>query len=220
MRKLCSVLFSILSVFILMLFITPDVKAGGEFILENLEVGIYGTAVVPEKDNFDSTNGAGGYLRYHLTDDISEFNKFSIEIAAEYAQWDFSTNVSGAEGSISGNLDVVPVMCGLLYSFTDSESFRSYIGGGFTGIIINGETSGALSPGGISTIDFDNAIGGHFCAGIDWKITKKISFNVDAKYTIASSDTTETVTDSNYTLIFEDMDMNNFTFRGGLAYKF
>ena len=179
---------------------------------DKLEAGAYGILVVPAKDNFDTTGGGGGYLRYYVTDNIA------IEGAAEYAQWDFAADTAGATGQLTGTLDVIPIMGTILYAAEVGHSVRGYIGGGVTGMLVNGSATGTLTPGGTGKIEFDDGIGGHICAGLDWQATKNIILNLDGKYTWLTSDTVETV-DSG-TLTFEDMDMDNFTLRGGATYKF
>lgn len=187
---------------------------GIEGVEGKLEAGAYGILVIPEKGNFDTAGGGGGYLRYYITENIA------IEGAAEYAQWDFSTDVSGASGTLTGDLDVIPIMGTLLYCFPAAYHYNitSYIGGGITGMFIDGDATGTLTPGGTGKISFDDAIGGHICGGIDWKMTENIFFNLDAKYTWAVSETSESVDTG--TLTFDDMDMYNATIRGGLSYKF
>lgn len=177
-----------------------------------IEAGAYGTLVVPEKGNFDTTGGGGGYLRYYLTENIA------LEGAGEYAQWDFTTDVVGASGQITGDLDVIPIMATLLYAIDCNYNLNIYIGGGFTAMIIDGDATGTLTPGGNAKIEFDEALGGHVCAGLDWKMTDQVLFNIDAKYTWATSETSETVDTG--TLTFDDIEMNNFTLRGGISYKF
>jgi outer membrane protein len=177
-----------------------------------VQLGAYGMLVVPQKGNFDTTGGGGGYLRYFFTDNIA------IEGAVEYAQWDFKTDVGGATGQLKGDLDIIPIMATLQYHFGNFGNYSTYVGGGFTGMVIDGEAKGTLDPGGNGKITFDDAIGGHICGGLDWKLSDNILFNLDAKYTWARSKTSESV-DSG-TLTFDDMDMYNFTLRGGITYKF
>jgi len=176
------------------------------------DIGGYGTVVVPSEENFNITAGGGGYLRYYVTENVV------IEGAAEYSQWDFGTTPANVDGDIEGDLDVLPLMATLLYYYPASQQLNIYAGGGFTGILIDGEATGTLSPGGTGTIEFDNAIGGHVCGGFDYMVADSIFLNLDAKYTWATSDTSETVTTGS--LSFPDMDMDNLTTRGGLSYRF
>lgn len=214
MNKKFFGIFCVLFVGIAIIISTNKAEAGELFNDKNLEIGAYGALVVPSKSNFDSTGGGGGYLRYRMTE------KLSLEASAEYDQWDFTTDVTGATGNLTGTIDVLPIMGSLLYYFSKSDNFSAYVGGGITGMLIDGNATGTLNPGDTGTISFDNAVGGHLSLGLDWGINDNISFNLDGKYTFAESKTSETLEDTNYVLTFEDMDMSNFTMRGGLSYKF
>ena len=185
-----------------------------ESLADSVEGGLYGLLTVPSKDNFDTTGGGGGYLRYYVTENIA------VEAAMEYSQWDFSTTVSGATGTLSGDLDVIPLMGTLQYHYLVNDNLHAYVGGGISGFIIDGSATGTLSVGGGSKIDFDNAIGGHLSGGLNWNATENLLLNVDLKYTWVTSETTESTSTAGTALVYEDMDLTNLGLRGGLSYKF
>src|SRR4030042_4579805 len=84
-----------------------------------VEVGGYGLIMAPQKGNFDTAGGGGGYLRYFFTENIA------LESALEYAQWDFSTSGTGATGTLTGDLDVLPLLGTLQYHFNTGSNFSS-----------------------------------------------------------------------------------------------
>lgn len=179
-----------------------------------LSAGVYAMVVAPEKGNFDTTGGGGAYVDYRLTENLV------LEGAVEYAQWDFSVDATGAAtGTLTGDLDVIPLIGTLQYRFDTSESFIPYVGAGITAMLIDGDASGTLSNGASATISLDDAIGGHICGGFDYKVQENLLVNLDLKYTWAVSDTTESAT-AGTTVTFDDMDMHNATARIGIKYLF
>lgn len=180
---------------------------------DKVELGVYAMGVFPEAKEFETaTPGGGGYLRYYVSDSIA------IEGSVEFARWDFESVLPGFSGKMTGDLDVVPIHGTVMYIYNSAYNIKFYLGGGITGMLIEGDVRGTLTPGGNAQITFDNGLGAHLGGGVNWAFTKDLWINADAKYTWVKSETNETLDTG--TLIYDDMDMHNYALRGSVAYKF
>lgn len=180
---------------------------------QSFEVGSYGMYVVPLKENFSRVPGGGGFVRYRF------HQKFSAEIAAEFARWKFETTIGGTTGTITGNVKIIPITGTFRYHFWENDRWLTYLGIGPTGmLILNREASGTLTPGGAATIRFDHAVGGHATLGMALRMANHWYLSLDPKYTWIRSKTTETVAVGSFT--FDNANLQNFTFPLGVIYQF
>ncbi|MBI4335061.1 MAG: outer membrane beta-barrel protein [Candidatus Omnitrophica bacterium] len=188
--------------------------AEGENPLKNrVGLGGYGNMAAQRLSNFDTGFGGGGYLRYMPLDYIALESSFDAQV------WDFSTSVSGASGTISGDFTVMPLSFTAAFAYPTMEGkLYYYAGGGIDYVFIDGSAKGTLSPGGAATVEYDNTFGGHISGGIDWLFANNWALNFDMKYTWISPDVSTTVQTG--TLTVTDDEFDNLAMRIGVAYYF
>jgi outer membrane protein W len=184
-------------------------------LLKRLGVGVYGVYTEQKVDNYDSCFAPGGYIRYMPMDNLAFETSFDVQ------SWDFDTVVSGATGNLTGDFTVMPLSLTALLTYPLYEGkFHPYVGGGLDILFIDNDVSGTLTPGGVSTVEYDTGVGGHVSTGADWMLNENFVLNLDMKYTWCSPDVSTTTSEAGTTLNVSDDPFDNLALRMGLAYYF
>ena len=176
------------------LAVVPNESADIEVIGGDTRIS---NAYIPELD-----------LTYFFTENIA------AELILGTAQHDVEA-ISTAVGDIDlGDVRLLPPTLTVQYHF-DGGIVHPYVGAG-----INYTLFFDADPGPVADdVDYDSSIGFAFQFGMDFDITDKWFFNVDAKYLLLNTDVTVNATTALGATVGADVDINPFIGGFGIGYR-
>lgn len=182
------------------------------------QVRLRAIAVVPnESATIDVLGGDASITNDYVPElDLTYF--FTKNIAAELilgtTQHDVKA-VSTAVGDIPlGDVRLLPPTLTMQYHFI-GKNIKPYLGAGINYTLFFDENSGPVAD----KVTYDNALGFAFQVGLDFKITDKWFFNIDAKYLLLNTDVTVDATSALGATVGADVDINPFIAGVGIGYK-
>ncbi len=175
--------------------VTPDESAEIEAIGGDADIS---TAVVPEFD-----------ITYFLN------SNWSLELILATTNHDVSA-INTAVGNIDlGDVWLLPPTLTFQYHFTSMSNFRPYLGAGLNYTIFYGADEGTVAD----NVDYDNAVGFAFQAGIDYMLNDRWFINADVKKILLNTDATVNATSALGATVGADVDIDPWVFGIGIGIK-
>lgn len=176
--------------------VTPDESADIEAIGGDADIS---TAVVPEFD-----------ITYYLN------SNWSLELILATTNHDVSA-INTAVGNIDlGDVWLLPPTLTFQYHFTSMGNFRPYLGTGLNYTIFYSADEGPVAD----NVDYDNAVGFAFQAGIDYMLNDRWFINADVKKILLNTDATVNATSALGATVGADVDIDPWVFGVGFGIKF
>jgi len=178
--------------------------------LHNWQVRLRAIDVAPAESSTVSNSGkivAGSRLAPEL--DISYF--FSENVSAELILATTKHKMDERGPNINlGDVWVLPPTLTAQYHFTNASPFVPYIGAGVNYTIFYN-----VSPGGVSSIKYENGFGYALQAGFDYKLDQHWMLNADIKKIFLNTDAKV-----NGGAVTADVDLDPWVIGFGVGYRF
>ncbi|TXE17479.1 OmpW family protein [Psychroserpens burtonensis] len=139
-------------------------------------------AVVPSPE--DDIDGANVDISTTLVPEVDFTYFFNKNLAAELILATTKHEVEIENGADLGYVWLLPPSLNLQYHFY-ADKFKPYVGAGINYTIFYGEDAGDIDD-----IDYDNAFGFSFQAGVDYNLNDKWFLNFDIKKLFLKTDVT------------------------------
>ncbi len=185
-------------------------------ILENVQLK-FGASLVAPDESADITVIGGDVdisdevvpslqIEYFFTDAIS------AELLCCMARHEVKA-VDTALGDVDlGKISHFPPTLTLKYRWNTANAFQPYVGAG-----VNYTTFFDEDEGAVTSIDYDDSLGGALQGGFDYKLNEHWSLNLDARRIWINSEVT---IDAGGTIINADADINPWVITTAVGYRF
>lgn len=184
------------------------VRALGIFPDDSSSTFMLGGSAISGEAEVDSSYTVDLDISYFFTPNVA------LELTLAYAQHDVNATNTPLGNLDLGSLDLLPPTLTLQYHFTQSDTFRPYVGAGISYVLIPNEDAGdALS------VEYDDGqVGLALQVGFDYFFTKNWCLNVDVKKVWVDVDATVQVLPGAY--VETDVDVDPWLFGIGVGYRF
>jgi len=185
-------------------------------VLDNVQLKVGLSGVIPDESADISVIGGDVdisdeivptlQIEYFFTDAVS------VELLCCMARHDVKA-VDTALGTVDlGKISHFPPTLTLKYHFNTEGKFQPYVGAG-----VNYTTFFDDDPGGVTSIKYDDSVGGALQAGLDYKLDDHWSINADIRKIWINTDVTIM---AGATRIDADVDVNPYVLTIGTGYRF
>lgn len=188
-------------------------KSAGDIMLRGRVIGLLpdeSSTVTVIGGDVDASNAWTGEVdvTYFFTDNIA------AELIAATTRHKMSVKNGSSGNTGLGDVWLLPPTLTLQYHFMPKSDFSPYIGAGVTYAVFYSEDV----AGGLRSVDYDNAWGVAFQAGIDYRIGDRWYLNADVKKILLNTDVT--VVTGSGTTIRADTDLDPWVIGLGAGYRF